>query len=128
MQGATRVNEAYQVLRDPIARASYLLSLNGIDTQGEKETTMDAAFLMEQLELREDLENARKDSDPYKMVADLLARIDATMKRLTGQIALQFEGATSEQLEQAREIVRKMHFLQKLRSEAENLEAELDEA
>ena len=51
MQGATRVNEAFQVLKDPIARARYLLLLNGIDLDAEKDNTTDAAFLMEQLEL-----------------------------------------------------------------------------
>ncbi|MES9845310.1 MAG: Fe-S protein assembly co-chaperone HscB, partial [Candidatus Sedimenticola sp. 6PFRAG5] len=31
MQGATRINEAFDTLKDPIQRARYLLSLNGID-------------------------------------------------------------------------------------------------
>lgn len=128
MQGATRVNEAFQVLKDPIARARYLLLLNGIDLDAEKDNTTDAAFLMEQLELREELENARHHNDPYQAIAALMGHINGTMKRLTGQLALQLETATPEQLEQARETVRKMQFLQRLRSQAEALEAELDEA
>lgn len=128
MQGATRINEAYQVLKDPITRARYLLLLNGIDVDGEKDNTTDTAFLMEQLELREELERARHHADPHHAIARLMVHINGTMKRLTGQLALQLETATAEQLEQARETVRKMQFLQKLRTRAEALEAELDEA
>ena len=128
MQGATRINEAFQVLKDPIARARYLLLLNGIDVDAEKDRTTDAAFLMEQLELREELEHVRHHSDPYQAIARLMGHINGTMKRLTGQLAVQLETATPEQLDQARETVRKMQFLQKLRTQAEALEAELDEA
>lgn len=128
MQGATRINEAFQVLKDPIARGRYLLSLQGIDIDAGKDTTTDAAFLMEQLELREELENARRQADPYQVLADLMGRINASLKRFTGQLALQLEAGTGEQLELAGETLRKMQFLQKLRDQAEHVEAELDEA
>ncbi len=127
MQGATRINEAYQTLKDPIRRAHYLLSLHGIDMEMQKETTQDTAFLMEQLELREQLEQARHDADPYAVIAGLMADINRRITSLVGQMALQFENATPEQLEEAREILRKMQFLQRFRQDAEALEAELDE-
>jgi len=128
MQGATRINEAFQVLKDPIARARYLLVLNGIDVDAGNDNTTDSAFLMEQLELREELERARHHSDPFQAIAKLAGHIDRAMKRLIGQLAVQLETATPEQLDQARETVRKMQFLQKLRTQADALEAELDEA
>jgi len=52
----------------------------------------------------------------------------STVTELVGQMAVQFEASTPDQLEAAREILRKMQFLQKLRFDAEALEAELDEA
>lgn len=55
MQGAVLINEAHEALKDPILRARYLLQLNGIDMDEQQETTHDAVFLMEQLELREEL-------------------------------------------------------------------------
>jgi molecular chaperone HscB len=128
MQGATRINEAFQVLKDPIARGRYLLSLHGIELDGQKDTTTDAAFLMEQMELREELENARSQEDPFEAIAGLMARINASIKRFTGQLALQFESATPDQLDLAAETLRKLQFLQKLRSQAEEIEGELDEA
>src|SRR5690606_31603262 len=59
MQWATRANEAYQTLRDPFKRAAYLCELHGVDLQTESNTAMPAAFLMQQMEWREALDDAR---------------------------------------------------------------------
>lgn len=127
LQQATRINEAFETLKNPVTRAQYLLSLHGIDMQAEKETTRDTAFLMEQLQLREELENARNADDPEMVLDDLMARISAKIKTLVAQMAIQFENPVSTNLEAAREAVRKMQFLNKLLSEAESLEAELED-
>ena len=128
VQGASLINEAYQTLKDPMLRARYLLLLNGIDMGADNATTQDAAFLMEQLELREELANARNAADPYAAISELMAGINKRINSLVGQIAVQFETPTPEQLQAAREILLKMQFLQKLRHDAESLEGELDEA
>lgn len=128
MQAATRVNEAYNTLKDGLARARYLLELHGVDLGADNETTRDTAFLMEQMELREALEAARSHPDPYPQISELLARINRDVKILSGQLALSFETPTPEHLEAARDTVSKMQFLQKFRADAEHLEAQLDEA
>jgi molecular chaperone HscB len=128
MQGTVRINEAYNTLKDPIERAHYLLSLNGIQMDAQQETTHDSEFLMEQLELREELEAARNKPDPYTVIADLMADINLRISNMVGQMAVQFETPTPEHLESAREILRKMRFMQKLRYDAESIEVELDEA
>jgi len=46
MQMATRANEAYQTLREPVRRARYLLGLHGVDTQEEINTAMPMDFLI----------------------------------------------------------------------------------
>ncbi|CCD40732.1 Chaperone protein HscB [Candidatus Paraburkholderia kirkii UZHbot1] len=56
MQWATHANEAYQTLRDPLKRARYMLSLRGVDA--ENNTAMELAFLMQQMEWRENIEDA----------------------------------------------------------------------
>lgn len=127
MQGATLINEAYQGLKDPLRRAKYLLSLHGIDLEAHPETTHDAAFLMEQLELREELAEAKDRPDPQAVIHRIKNGLGRQMNTLMGQMAVQFEAATADQIEGARENVRKMQFLHKLRHDAEALEAELDE-
>lgn len=127
LQQAIRINEAYETLKNPVSRAQYLLSLHGIDMQAEKETTRDTAFLMEQLQLREELENARHADDPESALDNLMGRISAMIKKLIAQMAIQFEDPGSTNLEAAREAVRKMQFLNKLLSEGEALEVELED-
>src|SRR5213078_5279303 len=63
LQWTTRVNEAYQALKNPVARASHILALHDVDVAFETHTAMPAAFLGQQLELREALENATHSKD-----------------------------------------------------------------
>ena len=48
LQWATRVNEAYQTLKNPLARARYLLDLAGRAVDTDSNTAMPPEFLMEQ--------------------------------------------------------------------------------
>ncbi|CAH2798590.1 MAG: Chaperone protein HscB [uncultured Caballeronia sp.] len=57
MQWATHANEAYQMLRDSLKRARYMLSLRGVDVDAENNTAMEPAFLMQQMEWRENIED-----------------------------------------------------------------------
>lgn len=63
MQLATRANEAYGTLRDPGRRAAYLCELHGCPIQAESNTAMAPGFLMQQMEWRESLQEARDSSD-----------------------------------------------------------------
>ena len=58
MQWSARINEAYQRLKDPLKRAAYLCELNGAAIKAEDNTAMPAAFLMQQMEWREALDDA----------------------------------------------------------------------
>jgi molecular chaperone HscB len=59
MQWSVRINEAYQRLRDPLKRAAYLCELHGAAINAENNTAMPAAFLVQQIELREALDDAK---------------------------------------------------------------------
>lgn len=61
MQWAARANEAYRQLRDPLLRARYLCEQGGVDLQTESNTAMNSAFLMQQMQWREMLDDARHD-------------------------------------------------------------------
>ncbi len=56
MQWSVRINEAYQRLKDPVRRASYLCELHGAPVNAENNTAMPGAFLMQQMEWREALD------------------------------------------------------------------------
>ena len=58
MQWSVRINEAYQRLKHPLKRAAYLCELYGVPVRAEDNTAMPAAFLMQQMEWREALEEA----------------------------------------------------------------------
>ncbi len=58
MQWSARINEAYRRLKDPLKRAAYLCELNGAPIEAENNTAMPAAFLMQQMEWREALDEA----------------------------------------------------------------------
>lgn len=58
MQWSVRINEAYQRIKDPLRRAAYLCELHGAPVRAEDNTAMPAAFLMQQMEWREALEEA----------------------------------------------------------------------
>jgi molecular chaperone HscB len=71
MQWSVRINEAYQRLKDPVKRASYLCELKGAPVEAENNTAMPSAFLMQQMQWREDLEEAEGVADLEKMADDV---------------------------------------------------------
>ena len=86
MQWAVRVNEAYQRLKNPIRRAAYLCELNGAPIEAENNTAMPAAFLMQQMEWREALDDARTVDDVDALVQQVtdhrraeLIQLEATL-------------------------------------------------
>ena len=85
LQWATRANEAYRVLRDPLQRAIYLCTLRGQDPADERDTRMSQDFLMQQLEWREALDEARQSSGS-EAVESLRGRVDATRNTLVGEV------------------------------------------
>lgn len=69
MQWSTHVNTAYRTLLDPQARAAYLCELRGVPIDAERNTAMPADFLMQQLQWREELDEARRADDTGAMQA-----------------------------------------------------------
>ena len=124
MQLATHVNEAYQTLKSPIARARYLLQLHGVDTREDTNTAMPMEFLMRQMEWREAIEEARAAHDVHGL------------DRLLGE--LRHEARSQENLlqqtldqhpdhAQAAESVRKLRFIDKVQAEIEQAIAALED-
>lgn len=122
LQLTAQVNAALQTLKDPVARARYLLSLQGIDTGEDTDTAMDTAFLMEQMELREGLAKARQETDRQPRLAALRRQVDEQFESRSALLHACFSKNSEPALRQARNLVREMQFLQKLAHEVEELE------
>ena len=69
MQWSVRINEAYQRLKDPLKRATYLCELHGAPIQAETNTAMPVDFLMQQMEWREALEEAKNPQTVEKIAS-----------------------------------------------------------
>ena len=114
LQWTTRVNEAYRILKDPVQRARHILELHGVDVAFETNTAMPPEFLMQQMELREALEEAKTP-----------AALDQMRKRLR-----QEKAALQDQIGQAIDaskdfagaagLVRKLQFLDRLDEEIDS--------
>ncbi len=113
MQWATRANEAYQTLKNPQKRAQYLCELNGVDLKVESNTAMPMAFLMQQMEWREELAEARAGKD-----AELLDKLDGQLrgarKQQLQEIEAQLNGGDFHGAAQG---VRALMFLEKFGEE-----------
>ncbi|NIC43543.1 Fe-S protein assembly co-chaperone HscB [Aquabacterium sp. A08] len=70
MQWSVRINEAYQRLKDPLKRAAYWCELQGTPVNAESNTAMPAAFLMQQMEWREALDDAADEAALDALLAD----------------------------------------------------------
>lgn len=122
MQRATRVNEAYLTLKDPLRRARYLLELAGHDAGLETNTAMPAEFLMAQMELREAVAEAREAGD----IDALDARHRTLKKAVRGEFEALQAALDAGEYERAGELVRQLMFQEKLLHEIDDALALLD--
>lgn len=123
MQWATRVNEAYETLREPLKRARYLLELRGVDPQIETNTAMPAEFLVAQMEWREGVEEAAAAAD-VDALDGLLARVRREMHGHYDALGRQFDAGEDSA---AAATVRKLMFYEKIREEIGDAIAALEE-
>jgi molecular chaperone HscB len=121
-QMAAQINAAYQSLKSPLERGRYLLKLSGIVLDDEKDTQMSPAFLMEQMELRERLDST---GDSLEQLAGLGKEIDQAITERIGELSKLFAGANGEHLASARNLLREMQFLEKLKKDIERKVDEL---
>lgn len=125
VQQAAFINEALETLKSPLKRARYLLQLNGIEFDDEKETHLDPEFLMEQMELREAVADIRQQADPFSTLGELMQSIRNKQDAMLGLLQ---DLISNKDYQTAKVQVQKLQFLDKLRQECECLEQDLADA
>ncbi|ALR93388.1 co-chaperone HscB [Vibrio alginolyticus] len=122
VQKAAQINDAYQVLKNPISRAEYILAEQGVEIRGEQQTMQDPMFLMEQMELREELEEIADNSDPESALFDFDSKVSKMYKQHLASVEQELDdGLWAE----AADRVRKLKFIAKLKNEIELVEDKL---
>lgn len=121
MQWSVRINEAYQRLKHPLKRAAYLCELFGVPVRAEDNTAMPAAFLMQQMEWREALEDAGNEADVDALDREVAAS-RAQMLQKCEQLLVSAEGAA-----QAVHVVRGLMFVERFAQDIDRRREQLEQ-
>tara|TARA_R110002049_G_scaffold21045_12_gene77396 strand:- start:97 stop:633 length:537 start_codon:yes stop_codon:yes gene_type:complete len=122
VQYSSLVNEAYAALRKPLPRALYLLETAGMSSETVAAQPVDGGFLMQQMELREKLEEMDDLVDPETALDHLITEIGTDVAELQDQFSTAYAAGD---ISAAASACVKMQYLDKLLSEAEQLESRL---
>ncbi|CAA0102183.1 Co-chaperone protein HscB [Halioglobus japonicus] len=122
VQYSSLINEAYAALRKPLPRALYLLETAGMSGEAVAAQPMDGGFLMQQMELREKLEEMDDLVDPETALDHLITEIGEDVAVLQDQFSTAYAGGD---MSTAASACVKMQYLDKLLREAEQLESRL---
>jgi len=120
MQWSVRVNEAYQRLKNPLRRAAYLCELNGAPIRAEDNTAMPHAFLIQQIQWREELDEA---TDAPAIEA-LQQQMSAEKQQLLQQCADAID--IRSDWTQAAQSVRALMFIERFEHDLDNRLERLD--
>lgn len=111
---AVSVNEAYRILKDDLARAEALFSLEGGALDEGKGEAPDPDFLMEVMELREALHQAKKDGN-HSEVENLKKRVERKRDYEFNSFANQLKELSQESNQRQSELQRLSKNLSKLK-------------
>jgi molecular chaperone HscB len=122
MERTLQVNDAYVTLNDPVKRAMYLLSLVGVDGMDSKDTSMPHAFLIEQMQWRESIADAKIKEDVERL-EEMGTELQSMLASLGDTFAAAYDGGHHTV---ATTLARKMRFTQKLIEEVDQNIGALD--
>ncbi|KOR29734.1 hypothetical protein TI04_07910 [Achromatium sp. WMS2] len=125
VQQSGLLNEALRILKHPVTRANYLLSIRGIAMDIQQNTINDHEFLLQQMQLQEDLTEITTQSDPYPAIAELKAK---TRQQIDKWIKVFKQTIDQGELLAARDAVYKLEFLQRFMNSVDHCEQRLDES
>lgn len=136
LEKAASVNEAWRTVRDPIKRAEALFALAGIRVGEDNEPKSTPAFLMEVLEQRESLSDARAAKDLVKVhaIGDTMGkRARETEQKLAQGFAAALgadrsSGSDRSAVEKLVPLLGELRFYKRFLEEVRNIEEENEES
>jgi molecular chaperone HscB len=131
LEQSSALNKAYKVLRDPLKRAFYLLSLHGIDLEdeeGDHTVQMPHEFLLSMLEQRESLQHA-KERGELGQVQKMGQQMEARQTQALGEAAmalraLETDGADEQAKQRAAEVLGRVRYFSRFLEEVSAIEEE----
>jgi molecular chaperone HscB len=99
LEKSSQLNDAYRVLRDPVARVEYLLDLEGTRKEGEHKQQAPPELLEEVFELNESLDELREAKSTGGDLAALKSRLEAAEKNFQeklGEVDAQLQSTAKE--------------------------------
>jgi molecular chaperone HscB len=121
MQWAVRINEAHRCLKDPLARAAYLCEMRGAAINAERNTAMPKAFLMQQMQWREALDDAQTLAQVQALDDDIAAS-EAQLLNDVQRLLDDAGDAAAAAAEQVRALMFVQRFRQDIHARLEALE------
>jgi molecular chaperone HscB len=123
LEQSANLNEAFRTLKNAPQRARYLLALSGPELPLEV-TVQDPDFLLQQMQLREELEDLQ-DSADLAGVAQFKRRLKVAQDELNESFVVCWDDVVRR--DEAERLMRRMQFLDKLSHEVRQLEERLDD-
>lgn len=122
VQKSAEINDALHTLKHPVKRAEYMLAQLGVDIRAEQQTLQDNAFLIQQMELREALEEISHSDSPESQIDELEQQIKQLKQHYGEQLTPQLASGDQSDWQQAADNVRKLKFVYKLQDELSRIE------
>src|SRR6266849_1622296 len=99
LKGSSELNDAYRVLRDPVARVEYLLELEGMRKEGEHKQQAPPELLEEVFELNESLDELREAKASGGDLTSLKLRLESAERNFQhklGEVDAELQAAARE--------------------------------
>lgn len=124
MQMATHINEAYQTLKSPLQRGRYLLKLQNLEVDLDGDTASDGAFLLQQMEFRERMDEVANATEPLAEIDNLRVAINSENDALLNRFQDEYE---TGDLQAAKQTWLKLQFYERLLQQLGELEAKIED-
>lgn len=124
VQTTAFVNEAYTTLKSDLKRSHYLLKLSDVEFNADTETSSDGEFLMQTMELHEQVEEVGSAESPLEALDKLSKQLKQQQQQLISQFSTQFKDS---ELGAAKETALKLQFYERLTNQVRKKQEQCEE-